>query len=189
MLPETDPKTVLAAAMAANAFLTAPLALLIKRDFRRLGRASWAAAVWSGIAMHGHALATFAIAWLDRGSLYAPAAWSVAAGGALAGTGLFIIVLGRRAYASRARVYGLREDELIERGVYRRTRNPQYAGYGVMFAGAAIAAGSSLAFVFSGVFALLIHVYITWVEEPHLKRAFGAEYDAYCARVGRYFRF
>ena len=95
MLPEIDPKTVVAAAMAANAFLTAPLALLIKRDFRRLGRASWAAAVWSGIAMHGHALATFLIAWLDRGSLYAPAAWSAAAGGALAGNPLMAAGLSR----------------------------------------------------------------------------------------------
>ncbi len=184
-----DMKTGLSLLMLANALLAIPMALLVRRDFSRIGRVSWPIAIWTGIAMHGHALATLIIAWIDRGSLYQPVLWSLAVGIAALLTGSFVIYLGRKAYGDRSRVYGLREDELIERGIYRRSRNPQYFGYGMMFLGAAIASGSALAFGFAAVFAALIHVYITWIEEPHLRRIFAADYRQYCTRVGRYFRF
>ena len=95
----------------------------------------------------------------------------------------------RHTYGDQARVYGLKENELIEHGIYRRSRNPQYLGYWLMFVGAATASGSLLAFLFAVAFALLVHGYITIVEEPHLKRHFGADYTQYCRRVGRYFHF
>ena len=173
--------------MIANAVLTLPMALLVKRDFARLGRVSWPVAIWTGLAMHGHALATFAIAWLDRGSGYGPTLWSLFPGGTITALGAHVIYLGRKAYGDKARVYGLKENELLEHGIYRRSRNPQYLGYWLMFVGAAIASGSLLAFGFAFIFALLVHGYITIVEEPHLKRHFGADYTIYCQRVARYF--
>ncbi len=182
-------KTGLSLLMLANALLALPMAMLVRRDFKRLGRVSGLVAIWTGIAMHGHAIATLMIAWIDRGSLYGLSAWSLAPGIALILLGGFVIYLGRKAYGDRSRVYGLKEDELIEQGIYRRSRNPQYLGYGTMFLGAAIASGSALAFGFAAVFAALIHVYITSIEEPHLRRIFGADYRQYTARVGRYFRF
>jgi protein-S-isoprenylcysteine O-methyltransferase Ste14 len=30
------------------------------------------------------------------------------------------------------------------------------------------------------------HVFVTLYEEPHLRRRFGAEYEQYCASVGRW---
>ena len=56
-----------------------------------------------------------------------------------------------------------------------------------MFLGAAIASGSMLAFVFVAVFALMVHVGITKVEEPHLERVFGQPFLDYRERVSRYF--
>ena len=188
MFETLDLRNGLMAIMIANAVLALPMALLVKRDFARLGRVSWPVAIWTGLAMHGHALATFAMAWLDRGSAYDPALWSLLPGGALTVLGAYVIYLGRKAYGNRARVYGLKENELIEHGIYRRSRNPQYLGYWLMFVGASIASGSLLAFLFAVFFALLVHGYITIVEEPHLKRHFAADYTLYCRRVGRYFR-
>jgi protein-S-isoprenylcysteine O-methyltransferase Ste14 len=174
--------------MIANALLTLPMAVLVKRDFLRLGHVSLPMAVWTGAAMHGHAIATFVMAWSDSGSAYSPTLWSLVPGGLIFTFGAYIIYLGRKAYGDRKRVYGLKENELIEHGIYRRSRNPQYLGYWLMFVGTASASGSLLAFGFALVFALLVHGYITIVEEPHLKRHFGADYTLYCQRVARYFR-
>jgi protein-S-isoprenylcysteine O-methyltransferase Ste14 len=30
------------------------------------------------------------------------------------------------------------------------------------------------------------HLFVRLYEEPHLRRVFGAEYEAYCRRVGRW---
>lgn len=101
--------------------------------------------------------------------------------------GAYIIYLGRKAYGDQSRVYGLKEDTLITHGIYTRSRNPQYFGYGLMFFGAAIASGSLLAFVFVAVFALMVHVGITKVEEPHLEHVFGQPFLDYRQSVARYF--
>ena len=186
-LPQ-DPAQWLVAAMIANAVLVLPMALLVRRDFVRLGRVSWPMAIWTGAAMHGHALASFALAFVDRGGLYTPGPLSLTGGTGVFLLGAFVIYLGRGAYGDQARVYGLKEDVLIEHGIYRRSRNPQYLGYGLMFLGAALAGGSGLALVFTLVFAGLVHLYIRYVEEPHLTRIFGGAYTEYCQRVGRYFR-
>ncbi len=55
-----------------------------------------------------------------------------------------------------------------------------------MFLGAAIAAGSGLAMVSTLVFIAVIHVFITWVEEPHMRKTFGEAFDQYARKVGRY---
>ena len=84
-------------------------------------------------------------------------------------------------------VYGIGlEDKLIEHGIYKRTRNPQYIGYGTMFVGSAVAAGSTLALLSAFSFLMIIHVFITWVEEPHMKRTFGETFERYAGTVRRY---
>ena len=171
----------------ANSVLVLPMALLVRRDFKRIGRVSWPVAIWTGVAMHGHALIAFAVAWFDQGSLYPVAALSLLGGLGLTLIGAYIIYLGRKAYANVARVYGLKEDELIERGIYRFSRNPQYFGYWLMFVGAALATGSIWALALAGLFAVFMHPYIRFVEEPHLRRHFGEDYQHYCERVARYF--
>lgn len=179
-------KDVLLMLAALNALLALPMALLVKRDFARLGRVSRFMAVWTGAAMHGNALVTMALAWIDRGSLGAIGIETLVLGGPIAASGVVIIALGRRAYASFARVYGLKEDELIEHGVYRWSRNPQYVGYALFLFGAAVMGASASALGLSLIFAVFIHFYIVSVEEPHLKQAFGDKYFAYMRRVPRY---
>lgn len=62
-----DPAQLIIAAMIANAVLALPMAMLVRRDFARLGRVSWTMAIWTGAAMQGDALAIFVLAVVDRG--------------------------------------------------------------------------------------------------------------------------
>jgi protein-S-isoprenylcysteine O-methyltransferase Ste14 len=75
---------------------------------------------------------------------------------------------------------------LVVRGLYRVTRNPMYVGvlsvilgWALLFCSAALAA---YALAVWGCF----QSFIAFYEEPHLRGVFGAEYEAYCARVGRW---
>ena len=172
---------------AVNAALSIPMAMLVKRDFAERGRVSLPMAVWTGVAMHGNALLLFAIAWFDRGSFGDQSKFAVAAGVLFAFAGAMLIYLGRSAYADFSRVYGLKEDELIERGVYRWSRNPQYVGYALFLGGVSLIAMSIWAFSLALLFVLFIHCYIVSVEEPHLRAAFGKAYEAYVVRTARYF--
>jgi len=177
---------VLIVLMIANGLLSIPFGVLAKRSFAKNGNLTAFLALWSGVAMHGHALMTFAIAWINRDTLYSTGLWAIIPGLLILCLGTYIIYLGRKAYGDQLRVYGLKEDALITHGIYTRSRNPQYFGYGMMFLGAAIASGSMLAFVFVAVFALMVHVGITKVEEPHLERNFGKPFSDYKESVGRY---
>jgi protein-S-isoprenylcysteine O-methyltransferase Ste14 len=75
---------------------------------------------------------------------------------------------------------------LVVRGLYRVTRNPMYVGVLTVILGWALffrAPGLVLyAFVVWCTFESFVLVY----EEPHLRRVFGSEYEAYCRRVGRW---
>ncbi|MEA1941906.1 MAG: PEMT/PEM2 methyltransferase family protein [Pseudomonadota bacterium] len=176
----------LCAYILLNAVIAIPFMMQARRDFARQGRWSRATAAWSGLVMHGQALATAALAIADRGSLWPVSGISLTAGGALFAAGAAVIAAGRLAYGNQERVYGLLEDRLIEGGIYRVTRNPQYVGYAAMFFGAAVAGGSGLALASAVLFALTVHIFITRIEEPHLRRAFGEAYTAYCERIRRY---
>ncbi len=178
--------TLLLTYIVANAVLAVPFMVRARREFRRLGKWSPVTAVWSGIVMHGQALATAALAFADRGSLWPVTGLGLVAGAGVLLAGAAIIGAGRLAYGDQRRVYGLVEDRLIETGIYRITRNPQYVGYAAMFFGAAMASGSVLALASAAVFAVTAHIFITRIEEPHLRRVFGPAFEAYCLRTRRY---
>ena len=104
--------------MLLNGCLSIPFGILAKRSFTKNGNLTPFLAAWSGFAMHGHALMTFTIAWLNRGTLYSPQYWTIIPGLLVLGMGAYIIYLGRKAYGDQSRVYGLKEDALITHGVY-----------------------------------------------------------------------
>ena len=178
--------TGVVAYVIVTAVVSLPFMLRAQAEFKLQGKWSPSTAIMSGLIMHGHFIATLALSWLDRGSLFAPSSIMAAIGTLLFIAGAVVIYLGRYAYGSQQRVYGLLEDELIQHGIYRRTRNPQYVGYAGMFLGAAIVAGSGLALVSTLLFIAVIHVFITWVEEPHMRRTFGDVFDQYARKVSRY---
>jgi protein-S-isoprenylcysteine O-methyltransferase Ste14 len=75
---------------------------------------------------------------------------------------------------------------LVDRGIYRWTRNPQYATVIPAYAGLALAADSAPAL---GVITLLAAVYVlmAYAEEPWLRTAYPDVYDRYARRVPRFY--
>ncbi len=75
---------------------------------------------------------------------------------------------------------------LVVQGPYRLVRNPMYVGAGVALGGAALFFESVPLLGFTGLFFLVTHLFVSWYEEPTLRRTFGEAYDAYCRGVHRW---
>jgi protein-S-isoprenylcysteine O-methyltransferase Ste14 len=75
---------------------------------------------------------------------------------------------------------------LVVAGPYRHVRNPMITGVGTILAGQALLFRSWGIAIALAVFALVNAIYFPLVEEPGLRRRFGAEYEEYCARVPRW---
>ncbi len=76
---------------------------------------------------------------------------------------------------------------LVVRGLYRYTRNPMYIGVLLTIAGWAVLFSSWHIWFYAFCAGSTFHLVIVLYEEPHLHRVFGAAYEQYCSRVGRWF--
>jgi protein-S-isoprenylcysteine O-methyltransferase Ste14 len=75
---------------------------------------------------------------------------------------------------------------LVNRGPYRFVRNPMYIGAALALVGAAVFYASLSILIYAGGFLLATHLFVIGYEEPTLRRTFGGEYEAYCARARRW---
>jgi protein-S-isoprenylcysteine O-methyltransferase Ste14 len=77
------------------------------------------------------------------------------------------------------------EQQLIQNGVYKRLRNPSYAGMLLFIVGVAISLRSAISAILSLIiFTLCVSIRIK-VEEKALRENFGSEFDEYCAHTWR----
>lgn len=77
-------------------------------------------------------------------------------------------------------------EDLVTSGLYAHVRNPMYVGNFFLVLGLAVASNSWV-FACVGVpLALGMHRAIVAAEESFLRNRFGAQFDAYCARVPRW---
>jgi protein-S-isoprenylcysteine O-methyltransferase Ste14 len=76
---------------------------------------------------------------------------------------------------------------LVVRGLYRYTRNPMYVGVLTVILGWAVLFQSLPLVLYAFAVGAVVHSFIVFYEEPHLRRVFGVEYEDYCSRVGRWF--
>ncbi len=76
--------------------------------------------------------------------------------------------------------------KLVVRGLYRYTRNPMYLGVLTVISGWAVVFQSLALVLYAVVVWVCFQAFILLYEEPHLRRVFGAEYEAYCQRVSRW---
>ncbi len=77
-------------------------------------------------------------------------------------------------------------ERLVATGLYRVVRNPMYVGDLIILAGEAVLFQSWGLVVYAGLVWLGLDLFIRKYEEPTLSRRHGVEYEAYCARVGRW---
>jgi len=75
---------------------------------------------------------------------------------------------------------------LVVRGPYRWVRNPMYVAVLAVILGQALWFRAPGLLLYGAVVAACFALFVRGYEEPHLRRTFGAEYEAYVARVGRW---
>lgn len=75
---------------------------------------------------------------------------------------------------------------LVTRGPYRHVRNPMMTGVLCIQLGTAIATASPWLFGWFALFFTATLIAIRAVEEPHLRRRFGGDYDEYRRHVPRW---
>jgi protein-S-isoprenylcysteine O-methyltransferase Ste14 len=81
---------------------------------------------------------------------------------------------------------GRESSALLTHGPFRFTRNPIYLGMALVLLGACIFAGSLTPFLVVPIFVWVIDVLVIPHEQAMLTRKFGAEYEAYVAKVRRW---
>lgn len=75
---------------------------------------------------------------------------------------------------------------IVEKGLYRFSRNPMYLGMVLVLMGAAIAMGSLAAFTAPIGFVFAMNIYQVPREEKELEEQFGGTYCDYARRVRRW---
>ncbi len=75
---------------------------------------------------------------------------------------------------------------LVTGGPYAISRNPMYVGMVLAGLGAALITATLAGVILAGAYALVVRYWYIAYEEKALRLKFGAAYDAYCRRVGRW---
>lgn len=75
---------------------------------------------------------------------------------------------------------------LVIRGLYRYVRNPMYLSVTIVVLGEVLVTRSSALFVYWAIWFSSANLFVMGYEEPTLRRCFGASYDEYTRRVGRW---
>jgi protein-S-isoprenylcysteine O-methyltransferase Ste14 len=75
---------------------------------------------------------------------------------------------------------------LVVRGLYRYVRNPMYLSVTLLILGEALLTHSADLAAYWAVWFVAANLFVVGYEEPALRRRFGAGYDEYCHRVGRW---
>jgi protein-S-isoprenylcysteine O-methyltransferase Ste14 len=77
-------------------------------------------------------------------------------------------------------------ERLVMGGPFQRVRNPGYVAVVALVVGQGLLFGSGAVLAYAVLLALGFHAFVVLYEEPTLRRRFGAEYEAYCRRVPRW---
>jgi protein-S-isoprenylcysteine O-methyltransferase Ste14 len=75
---------------------------------------------------------------------------------------------------------------LVMSGLYRFVRNPMYLGVTAILLGQVLITRSASLAIYWAVWFAVVNLFVMAYEEPALRRQFGAEYDDYARRVGRW---
>ncbi len=155
------------------------------RTQKKLSRLTIAAA-WVLYSLHFvlTLVAAYASSWI----LPIPEVLSVVLGAAFMLFGTYLYAAGIIAFGSLSRMSGADTSQLVSRGIYRWSRNPQNVGWTVFLAGVALVGQSGMALLLALLFWLMFLFYVP-IEEKFLGDVFGSEYGDYCTHTHRYFGF
>ena len=150
-------------------------------DYKKLGRTTklGAVAILAAFTMPNIVVGLF-VPWIgfpDRAVEFV--GWVLL----LIGSGLCLIAMIR--FRAPRKVLGMATEGLVESGLYRYSRNPQYVFYGMFLLGFVLCGNSRMAFLGVALYWLVVHLTIL-IEEEHLTRAYGNAYQEYKRTTPRY---
>lgn len=114
--------------------------------------------------------------------------WAAIAGLVVAGLGQIIrgATIGLDYIVRGGRNHRVYADNLVTEGLFRHSRNPLYVGKFLMALGLGIAANRwSAALALTFAYSFMYHT-VVLAEEAYLRNKFGADFDAYCRQVPRW---
>lgn len=79
-----------------------------------------------------------------------------------------------------------RTKHLVDRGIYRYSRNPMYVGVMAMLMAEAMFFGHGPLWIYVALVFVAFNIFIVAIEEPRLEKDFGEVYKAYCKKVRRW---
>jgi protein-S-isoprenylcysteine O-methyltransferase Ste14 len=134
----------------------------------------------------------FLIPWLILGrppsvEIVSPSPWVLGAPPLLAGVGLYLWCAGAFTFIGKGTPAPIDAPIfLVRAGPYRWVRNPMYLGVLATIVGQAILFRSVALLGYALVVWAIVHLFVVAVEEPSLRRQFGASYEAYLRTVPRW---
>lgn len=123
---------------------------------------------------------------IDSGPFRPAPAQLAGAGLGIAGLALIAVALGLFAGSKTRPEPWQPASRLVDRGLYRFTRNPMYLGMALLSLGVALAFSSLPGILLSLVALVIIDRTVVTREEAYLERRFGPDYIAYTKRVRRW---
>jgi protein-S-isoprenylcysteine O-methyltransferase Ste14 len=127
--------------------------------------------------------------WIRGGWPGAAPAWATLTGGLVLAVGVAVYLWCAWRFATEGRGTPAPIDPprvLVARGLYRFSRNPMYVGVLLAVLGQALWSRSGPLLAYAAFLAVAFHGMVVLVEEPILRRKFGAEYAAFTAGVPRW---
>ncbi|MFZ5913754.1 MAG: methyltransferase family protein [Pseudomonadota bacterium] len=128
------------------------------------------------------------VAWAIPSLDYAAMRVIVAAVLAVAGLGVIAsaILEFRRASTTVDPRFPSKASTLVQSGIFNRSRNPMYLGLTLILTAWALYLANLLALVLAALFVVYLNRFQIAPEERALQERFGAAYEEYKARVGRW---
>jgi protein-S-isoprenylcysteine O-methyltransferase Ste14 len=180
----------------SSAFLLIVIALavfrvVVRRDYQRKGRLTFASSILQ-VLIWG--------LYMSFPYIYNPAEWvrilspDVPVSALVRGAGLVCIAIGlvsafgTMIWFGLRRAIGLQVNELLQRGPYRISRNPQLVGGSFLVIGTVLLWPSWYALGWAMLYGVVGHLMVM-TEEEHLREAYGEAYGKYCEQVPRYLGF
>lgn len=154
-----------------------------------VGSLEWSAGVLASLGLAcGAATPVAALRGWPGGGLWVENVALHALGAGLASAGLAGALAAQLAMGDSWRI-GVDDTErtaLVTGGLFSWVRNPIFSFILASMVGLALVVPNAFALLAAALTFVGIEIQVRAVEEPHLRRAHGAAYDAYAARTGRF---
>ncbi len=119
--------------------------------------------------------------------LLIPSIWIVGFLPLLLGVGLYLWCAGAFTFIGKGTPAPIDAPKvLVVEGPYRWVRNPMYIAVFSVVIGEALLFRSFLLVGYALLVAVVVHLFVVFVEEPSLRRQFGASYETYLRTVSRW---